>query len=138
MPRILIIAGLMAVSGCASIIEGSSQEIVINTTPAGARCGFYRQGNRFTEVPDTPGAVVIKKSSEDITILCMKDGFQPTQTVNKSQVAGAVVGNVLAGGLIGIVVDAATGAGNKYDSPISITLSEAPGQRGTALPAKLP
>ena len=32
-------------SGCASIVEGTSQEILVNTNPVGASCDFVREGN---------------------------------------------------------------------------------------------
>jgi len=46
--KILTIAGLTVLSfgllGCASITEGTSQDISVVTNPAGATCVFERQG----------------------------------------------------------------------------------------------
>jgi hypothetical protein len=67
----LVILGL-AVSGCASIIEGRSQQIVVNTNPAGADCGLYRQTIRLGIVQNAPGSILIEKTKHDIWLACVK------------------------------------------------------------------
>lgn len=109
-------------SGCSSIVEGTSQEIVVNTTPDGANCAFLREGQVIGRINPTPGAVTIKKSKHDITIECTKAGYKKATFFNKSDVAGATVGNIIAGGGIGWAIDSASGADNKYTSPVNITL----------------
>lgn len=117
----LIAFGLV---GCSSIIEGTSQEIAVNTTPAGADCALQREGMTIARVNPTPGAATIRKDKHDITIVCSKKGYEQSTYINKSDVAGATVGNVLAGGLIGWAVDSASGADNKYTSPVNMSLSK--------------
>jgi len=68
-------AVLLLLSGCSSIIEGTSQEIMVNTNPAGADCSLQRQGNSIAHIEPTPGAATIKKTKYDITIVCNKDGY---------------------------------------------------------------
>ncbi len=41
---LITIAAVIAVAGCATVFEGTSQEITVNTNPAGASCVFERQG----------------------------------------------------------------------------------------------
>ncbi len=110
--------------GCSSIIEGTSQEIVINTTPEGAKCQLKREGIVIASVEETPGGVTIKKTKHDILIECTKKRYEKATYMNKSEAAGATVGNVLAGGLIGWGIDSASGADNKYTSPVNISLSK--------------
>ena len=31
-------------AGCATVFDGTSQEITVNTNPSGADCVFYREG----------------------------------------------------------------------------------------------
>ena len=130
-------ASVVLLSGCSTIIDGTSQQIAVNTNPSGADCGLYREGVRIGEVANTPGSVLIKKSKHDISVVCVKDGYQQATYFNKSGVAGATFGNILLGGGVGWIVDSAAGADNKYDSPVNITLPAV--QLGAApVPAVLP
>lgn len=113
---------LVFLSACSSIIEGTSQEIVVNTNPESADCSLMREGVSIARVSPTPGAATIKKTKHDITIECTKVGYQSATYLNHSDVAGATVGNVLLGGGIGWAIDSASGADNKYESPVNITL----------------
>ena len=123
MQRFFIVgAALVALCGCSSIIEGTSQEITVNTNPAGAKCALNREGVSIARIDPTPGAVTIKKTKNDITVVCDKDGYQQATFMNKSGVAGATVGNIILGGGIGWAIDSASGADNKYDTPINLTL----------------
>ena len=76
----------------------------------------------IARVNPTPGAATIKKTKYDITILCDKDGFEQASYMNKSGAAGSTFGNIVAGGVIGWGIDSASGADNKYDSPVNVTL----------------
>ncbi len=120
--RIIALVALVILTGCASIIEGTSQEIVVNTAPDGADCALMREGVAIGRVNPTPGAATIKKSKHDINIVCNKKGYQETTYFNKSDVAGATAGNIILGGGIGWAIDSASGADNKYTSPVNITL----------------
>ena len=112
----------MALCGCSSIIEGRSQEIVLNTNPAGASCTLLRNGSPIGTVSPTPSAILIEKTKYDILIKCNKEGFQEATYMNKSGAAGATVGNIILGGGIGWAINSATGSDNKYDSPVNLSL----------------
>jgi hypothetical protein len=116
------IACAMLLSGCSTILEGRSQQVLINTTPPGASCSLVRNNENIGTVSPTPGGIYIEKTKYDIVITCHKDGFDEATFLNKSGTAGATVGNVIAGGLIGWAVDSASGADNKYDSPVNMYL----------------
>jgi len=111
----------VCLSGCASVIEGTSQEIQVNTNPAGANCQFLREGNVIASV-QTPGGVTIKKTKHDITLKCNKDGYQEATYLNHSGAAGATFGNIVLGGGIGWAIDSASGADNKYDGVVNVSL----------------
>ncbi len=115
---------LLALSGCSTIIDGRSQEIMINTNPENAKCDVMREGVKIASVAETPGSVYIEKTKHDLTIVCTKTGYEKATYMNNSGTAGATFGNIVAGGLIGWGVDSATGADNKYDSPVNITLNK--------------
>jgi hypothetical protein len=112
----------LGLSACASIVEGTSQAIMVNTNPSGADCTLNREGVAIARVSPTPGSVTIKKTKYDMSILCSKAGYQDTTFMLHSGEAGATYGNLAFGGLIGWGIDSATGADNKYDSPVNISL----------------
>ena len=115
---------LILLPGCSSIIEGRSQEIMVNTNPPGATCTLTRIGQTVSTIAPTPGSAYIEKTKYDLTITCTKPGYETATYLNHSGAAGATVGNIILGGGIGWAIDSASGADNKYDSPVNITLSK--------------
>ena len=127
MKRVLTLGiAAVALSGCAFVTEGVRQDISVNTTPQGANCAFMRSGQKIAEVNPTPGSATIRKTKDDITLECEKDGYQKATLANKSDFAAATVCNVIIGGLVGVVVDVATGSVNKYDDKMDIVLQPVP------------
>jgi hypothetical protein len=101
----------------------------VNTNPNGADCGLYRQNMRIATVQNAPGSALIEKTKHDIWIVCVKPGYQMATFYNHSGAAGATFGNIILGGGIGWAIDSASGADNKYESPVNITLvPNMPGQ----------
>ena len=113
---------LAALSGCSSIINGSTQELMINTNPSGADCAVQRQGLTIGRVAPTPGAVTVKKTKYDIQLICTKPGYQTAQYYNRSGSEGATWGNIILGGGIGWAIDSASGSDNHYESPVNMTM----------------
>jgi len=120
--KLLVICVTTLLSACSTIIDGRSQELTINTNPAGAKCELHRKDLVIGTIESTPSSVYIEKTKYDIKVTCNKKGYQEATYLNRSGSAGATWGNIVAGGFIGWGVDSATGADNKYDSPINITL----------------
>jgi hypothetical protein len=121
--RVLAALGLLVtLAGCSSIVDGTSQNIVVNTNPPGATCGLYRENINIGTIAATPGSVLVQKTKHDITMLCVLNGYQQASHFNKSGVAGATVGNILLGGGIGWAIDSMSGADNKYETPLNITM----------------
>lgn len=120
-----------AVSGCASVIEGRSQQISVNTNPPGAECGMYREeGIRIAAIQKTPGRALVEKTKSDIWIVCVKPGYQQATYLNHSGVSGAAFVNVIGGiftlGIstaIGAAVDSSNGSDNKYESPVNVSMA---------------
>jgi len=122
------LASLAAVSvaGCATIIEGTSQELQVNSNPPGAVCEFTREGAVIARLT-TPSAATVKKTKHDITVKCDKPGYQQAVYINRSGLeSGAVAGNVAADLLLtaglSSIIDSASGADNKYEPIINVTL----------------
>lgn len=115
-----------ALSGCATVFEGTSQEISVVTNPPGAYCVFERQGMQVGTISASPGTANIRKSKYDIIIRCSKAGYQDAQYLNHSGTTATIAANVAADLLLtaglSSIVDSADGADNKYDSAVNITL----------------
>ena len=125
--KLAVVAALVPLGACSSVIEGTSQEILVNTNPSGANCVFVREGNVIARVQETPGGATIKKTKHDITVRCNKQGYMEGSYLNNSGAAGATFGNIILGGGIGWAIDSASGADNKYDGVVNMSLVPATG-----------
>jgi hypothetical protein len=114
--------------GCATVINGTTQKIPIATEPTGADCIVAGDSTRYT----TPCTVELKRKQDHILNLS-KDGYHSESVEIKHTMSGAVVGNVLVGGIIGIGVDAASGAACKLiPETVNITMKALPKQEPVA------
>jgi hypothetical protein len=112
----------VSLSACASITKGTSQSISINTAPVqGANCTLQNPTGTWTVV--SPGAVTVPRTKHDINVKCEKSGYLAGIGTLKSGTQLMSAGNLILGGVIGLGVDAATGAMNDYPEQITVTLS---------------
>ncbi len=105
------------------MMEGTGQSVSVATTPAGATCELDRAGSKLGTVNPTPGSLRIDKSKNDIALTCTKAGFQQAAITTSPKFVGTTFGNILFGGLIGVAVDAATGANYEYPSEIKVEMA---------------
>lgn len=114
------------VVGCATVTKGTNQAVAI-TTPGvpGAVCVAPTVNGPQTVT--TPGHLVLAKSSAAIPIKCSKECYHDGAGLISSSIEPMTAGNVLIGGVVGIGVDAVSGALNKYPDEISIDLVPIPG-----------
>jgi len=131
----VVVAGVVSLCGaCSSIIDGTSQQISVLSNPPGANCVFHRNGEILGAVNPTPGGLLVKKTKHHIEVVCSKDGYEEARYLNKSGIQEATFGNILLGGGIGWAIDSASGADNKYEASVNVTLPAKP-QRAPAAPA---
>src|SRR4051812_5152191 len=90
----LVALGFMT-SGCATVVNGTSQSIAITSSPApGAQCTLVN--SEGTYIVTTPGNVTVHKTKTDLNATCKKDGFQDTSAVIPAKFQYATAGNILA------------------------------------------
>jgi len=118
--------------GCATILEGTSQSVTVATDPSGSDCVLERKGTRIGQVNPTPGSIHIDKSKDDLSISCKRPGYQAATIVHSSKFQGTTFGNILLGGLVGIIADASSGANFSYPPDVKVTL--APEEQPSASP----
>jgi hypothetical protein len=116
------VVGLVLTTGCASVTKGTTQSVTVNTDPSGATCTMARDGKPLAVVNPTPGSVTVGKSFGTISVNCKKAGYQDAAGVVASTFQAMTFGNILFGGLIGVAVDAASGAMSEYPPMVTITL----------------
>jgi hypothetical protein len=140
--RLVVAAALAAPCvGCASVTRGTTENISISSTPAGATAEVSGLDNPTACV--TP-CVVVAKRSADITVTVSKDGYEPQVVPLTKEVPGAgaagFAGNLVLGGLVGMGVDAATGAAQDHKpNPVIVTLQPAaPAARRPRPPRRAP
>ena len=76
-------------------------------------------------VSPTPGSITVKRAGDSIRVICSKNGYRDATYLNKPGLNAATLGNVILGGLVGLAVDAASGANNKYEEVMTIRLEPA-------------
>ncbi len=97
----LVISAMIA--GCATIMQGTTQEIGISSTPTGATVKINNQVKG-----KTPVILDLKRKNNHIVTIEMP-GYMPYEATFTKSVSGWVWGNIVFGGLIGLVVDFAAG-----------------------------
>jgi len=125
MYKLLAIASLLTVTGCASIAGEKMQPVSVQTIQdnkevAGVGCTLINDAGKWFVT--TPGSVVVHKSTGDLAVDCSKDSNTAGHETIVSKSNGAVWGNIIAGGGIGYIVDRNTGAGFDYPNSITVVL----------------
>ena len=119
-----IVALCAVAGGCASVTRGTTENLTIVSTPPGAEATVSGLDNPTACV--TPCTVVVKRNA-DISVTVAKQGYEPqvVQLTKEIPAAGAAgfAGNVIVGGLVGMRVDAVTGAATDHKpNPVEVTL----------------
>lgn len=115
-PILACAVAALASSGCATIVAKSSQEITIASVPEGAAVKINNKSGAAVHSGNTPLTVTLKKGrgyfkAERYTVHIAKEGYQAHDITVEGEVNGWYFGNILFGGLIGLLaVDPATGA----------------------------
>ncbi|MCR9133913.1 MAG: PEGA domain-containing protein [bacterium] len=102
----LLLFAILLTTSCASIFKGSSADIRVNSNPSGATV-MINNINRGT----TPQTMSLARN-ENYVLTFKKDGYEDVnvEVKKKFDVGTTVVGNLFSWGLLGLVVDIATGA----------------------------
>lgn len=109
---------------CSTIVNGSNQSVAFNTGEVeGASCDLtggsdFAVKEKFT----SPAVVKVPRSKKALQLECKKAGFKDASKTVYSKVEATMGGNIIAGGLIGGAVDAATGAMYKYPETVVLMM----------------
>ncbi len=115
MKRLVLILSVVASAGCATVIRGTKETSKFESTPSGASVSVESiSADKLGPFTCTTPCEIELKRKRDWTVVFTLDGYKPVTGTLEPKVTGggvaAGVGNVVAGGIIGIGVDAGTGA----------------------------
>src|SRR5581483_10035512 len=123
-PLLLSLTLTPLVAGCASVVEGTTQQIAIATKPEiGAACTASNAKGEWSAT--TPGIITVKKSTTTVlTIHCSKPGWEDGIAYaagkwSKAGIAGEIVPYV---GLVNYAADMSSGAMMVYPSSITVPM----------------
>jgi hypothetical protein len=111
---IVLAVGLLP-AGCASIINGRNADIAIDSYPTNAHVIIHDNDGRQVASLDTPGVVSLKRNRRYFlparyTATIEAPGYAPTDVPIRYTVNPWIAGNIVIGGIPGLIVDNATGA----------------------------
>lgn len=132
MRAIGLVALCAMLGGCASATRGWHEQITLASTPSGATATMDGLMGTSADQPTksasctTPCSIQVNRN-DNLTVKFEKEGFEPQVVALSKEVAGTgaagFAGNILLGGLVGMAVDAASGASMDHKpNPVTVTL----------------
>lgn len=105
-------------SGCGVLFGGTTKTITVTSAPAAAQLTTTPSTAQFT----TPASLQLERKNS-YTITATKDGYKSAEAqIQKQMRTGPLILDILFTGLLGVVVDAATGGW--YDlQPANVTMA---------------
>jgi hypothetical protein len=120
--RFAVVLGCgMLLANCATVTRGTVNQIQIVSEPSNADVRTSNGHNCRT-----PCTLTVDRKAE-FTVIYAKEGYRETSVPVATRLASAgaagLAGNILIGGVVGVVADAVTGATlEHYPNPVSATL----------------
>jgi hypothetical protein len=107
--------------GCATIVKGTKQDIKLNSDPPGATAVIDRD-----IAVKTPATVKLSRK-EVHTVVFTLEGYESKTVYLNQAMEPWVWGNVVLGGIIGLLVDVSSGAANRLTpQEINVPLNALP------------
>ena len=105
-----------ALSGCATIVHGGPRPISVASTPAGAKVSIYDRSNTLVQTNTTPFIAKLPTrygyfQGQNYRLVFEMPAHATAEVKLQSSLSGWYLGNVIFGGVIGmLIVDPLTGA----------------------------
>lgn len=125
---VLILAGTLALTGCASIVNDSTQPMKIETKSssgqavAGAECKI---SNDYGSISAKSGDTAqVRRSSKDLDITCKHPDNPEAVARAISRANAGLAGNILFGGGIGAIIDHNKGTAYTYPTWVQLVFGK--------------
>jgi hypothetical protein len=137
--RVLKLAlACLALGGCATIVEGTTQNIRVEVVPDTGTCVLTRKGETIGASMPGQRMVSVSKAMDDIRFQCSAPGYENKEDELVSKISPATVASIL---LLDFgIVDAISGAATKYPDRLTVVLQplHKPLEPVPAMPPKRP
>jgi hypothetical protein len=121
--------------GCATIVHGGPRSIPVSSNPPGAKVSIYDRSNTLVVTNTTPFVAKLPTKyayfqGQSYRLVFELPGHAPAEIALQPRLSGWYFGNLVLGGLLGmVVIDPLTGAmydltPEKIEQPLSATQSE--------------
>lgn len=125
-----VVAFAFVITGCATIFTGTQQDILVTSSPASAKVSIKANNGMEVFNGTTPATVKLPKKREYAVTISM-DGYQSVTLPISQSFQALYLGNIICGGLIGLVIDAVNGAMWTLEpSMVSVSLTTAMNDMG--------
>jgi hypothetical protein len=96
-----LLLGLLLLASCATIMNGSTTDVEITSTPPGATFTSNRPGVQGV----TPATLTIDNDKKAIHYEFTLEGYETVQHTDKGRISNWIIGNVVFGGIVGFLID---------------------------------
>jgi hypothetical protein len=120
---VIIVALLTSlILGCASIISGTKQDVLITSSPDQATLNIKNMNGMMVFQGKTPATVNLERNNSYIVTVSLP-GYKDSQVSINRDFNFVFLGNLICGGLLGMIIDAVDGAMYQLEPNIlSVTL----------------
>lgn len=119
LPRLAALALVLTLGSCATVITGKHDLLDVNSSPPGA--SFTTN----TGVKGTTPAKVEVPDDVDVEFRFELPGYADGTCTSAKYMSGWVWGNILLGGILGLIIDFASGGIYTHDRDVHVTLAPA-------------
>ena len=122
----LLVAALSG--GCATITSSEMQSLSLTTHAEDGKivekalCTLKNDKGDWKS--DSPSFIAVRRSAEDLTVECKKDGHPDGYLRAISRAAGGMFGNIIFGGGIGAIIDHSKGTGYDYPDNLPVKMGQ--------------
>lgn len=121
--KVAVTGGLLLSAGCATVLTGTNDKISVSVPECGqASCRAFNNAGEWAVDPDA-GTVVVRKDESALMVVCEVPGREPVAVSVPAGVEGWTWGNIMIGGLIGVLVDFGTGGLHSYRDQVEVPMS---------------
>lgn len=114
-------------SGCSTITQSETQRLSVTASYEGqpikdVDCALTNDKGTWTT--KAPNQVDVRKSGENLNVVCKKEGFVDGLLTAISRAAGSMFGNIIFGGGVGALIDHSKGTGYDYPTTLPVVMGK--------------
>ena len=123
---VLCTAAVAFLGGCSTITGSETQPLNLTATSTDGKpldkadCVLSNDKGSWSAA--APAVVTVRRSSEDLSVTCKKEGMVDGLLKAVSRAAGSMFGNILFGGGIGALIDHGKGTGYNYPDALPVRM----------------